>query len=73
MNDPTFFANFLENVLQVKPARVKVEIISFIETFDELLSSSDNKIDAFVKEVHNGNSAKASNAKLVVNLICSFG
>ena len=68
MNDPTIFASFLENVLQVRPSRVREEIISFIETFVDLLSSSDDKIDAFVKEVHNGNSARASNAKL---FICS--
>ena len=66
MNDPTIFANFLENVLQVRPARVKVEIISFIETFEDLLSSSDDEIDAFVKEVHIGNSTRASNAMLLI-------
>ena len=66
MNDPTVFANFLENVLQARPTRVKIGIISFIETFEDLLSSSDDEIDAFVKEVHNGNSARASNAKLLI-------
>ena len=66
MNDPTIFASFLENVLQVRPARVREEVISFIETFEDLLSSSDDEIDAFVKEVHNRNSARASNAKLLV-------
>ena len=64
MNDPIVFANFFENILQIRPARVRVEIITFIESFEDLLSTSDNKIDAFFKEVHSGNSARAYNAKL---------
>ena len=47
MNDPTIFANFLENVLQMRPARVRDEVITFVETFKVLLSSSDDEIDAF--------------------------
>ena len=66
MNDPTVSVSFLENVLQVRPARVREEIITFFETFEDLLSSLDDEIDAFVKEVHNGNSARASNAKLLI-------
>ena len=66
MNDPAIFANFLENVLQVRPARVREEITSFIGTFEDLLSSSDDEIDAFVKEVHSGNSARGSNSKLLI-------
>ena len=69
MNDLIIFANFLENVLQVRPTRVKIEIISFIETFEDLLSSSDDEIDAFVKEVHNGNSARASKLLIGSNVV----
>ena len=67
MNDPTIFPNSLENVSQVRPARVRDEIITFAETFEDLLSSSDDEIDAFVKVVHGGNSARASNAKLLIS------
>ena len=66
MNDPIIFANFLENVLQVRPARVRDEIITFIESVEDLLSSSEDEIDTFVKEVHSGNSARASKAKLLI-------
>ena len=69
MNDPAIFANFLENVQQVRPARVRDEIITLIESFEDLLSSSDDEIDAFVKEVHSGNSsnsARSSNTKLLI-------
>ena len=63
MNDPTIFANFLENVLQVRPTKVRDEIITLVKSFEDLLSSWDDKIEAFVKEVHSGNSARASNVK----------
>ena len=66
MNDPAIFLNFLNSVLQVRSARVRDEIVTFVETFEELLSSSDDEIDAFVKEVHANNSARASNAKLLI-------
>ena len=67
MNGPTIFANFLDRILQARPPKVRQEIISFIETFEDLLSSSDDEIDAFVKEVHNGNSARSSNGKLLIS------
>ena len=67
MNDLTVFANFLENILQVRPARVREEVITFIEIFEDLFSSLDDEIDAFVKEIHNGNSARASNAELLIS------
>ena len=41
MNDPVIFLNFLHNILQVRPARVREEIVTFVETFEDLLSSSD--------------------------------
>ena len=66
-NDPTLVASFLKNILQVRPVRVREKIITFIETFEDLLSSSDDEIDAFVTgEVHNDNGARASNAKLLI-------
>ena len=67
MNDPTIFANFLDSVLQVGLLRVRQENIAFIETFEHLLSSSDDEIDDFVKEVHNGNSARASNENHLIS------
>ena len=64
MNDPAIFLNFLDNIPQVRPARQ--EIVTFVETFEDLLSSSDDEIDPFVKEVHASNSAMASNAKILI-------
>ena len=68
MNDPSIFANFLDTVLQVRPLRIKDEFLSFVGTFDDLLSSSDDEINSFVKEVYSGNSARSTGAK---TLICS--
>ena len=51
----------------MRPPRVRQEIISFLATFEDLLNSSDDEIVAFVKDVHNGNSARASNAKLLIS------
>ena len=33
--------------MQARSARVKEDIITFVETFEDLLSSSDDEIDAF--------------------------
>ena len=55
---PLYLPIFLDNaILQVRPARVREKIITFVEPFEDLLSFSDNEIDAFVKEVQSGNSA----------------
>ena len=43
------------------------EIIRFIETFDDLLYSSDNDIETFLKEVHSSNSARSANARILIS------
>ena len=73
MNDPPIFLIFLDNVLQVRPARVRGETFTFVETLEDLLSSSDDEIDAFVKEVHASNSARVSNAKLLIGSNVTLG
>ena len=67
MNDRAIVTSFLNNVIQVRPARVREEIVIFVETFGDILSSSDDEIDAFVEEVHASNTARASNAKLLIS------
>ena len=71
MNDPAIFLNFLDNIPQVRPARQ--EIVTFVETFEDLLSSSDDEIDPFVKEVHASNSARVSKAKLLIGSNVNLG
>ena len=43
------------------------EITIFIEKIDDFLSSLDNKIDTFVKEVHSSNSARSANARILIS------
>ena len=67
MDQALIFANFLQSILGVTQNRTLNGIISFIETFDDLLSSSDNKIDTFVKEVHSSNSVTSANARILIS------
>ena len=67
MHDPAIFTNLLDNILQVRLERVWDKITTFGDTFEDLLSWSDDKINTFVKEIHNVQSARASNAKYLIN------
>ena len=67
MDQAPFFANFLQNILGVILNRTLNEITGFIETFDDLLSSSDNEIDTFLKEAHSSNSARSANARIIIS------
>ena len=69
MDQAPIFANFLQNIIGVTLDRTLNEITSFIETFDNLLSSSDNKIDTFVKDVHSSNSTRSANARISSNMV----
>ena len=51
MDQAPIFANFLQNILGVTLNRNLNEITNFIETFDDLISSSYNEINTFLKEV----------------------
>ena len=51
MDQAPIFANFLQNILGVTLNRTLNEITNFIETFDDLISSSYNEINTFLKEV----------------------
>ena len=62
MDQAPIFSDFLRNILGVTVNRTLNEITSFIETFADLLSSSDSEIDTFVKEVHSSNSARNANS-----------
>ena len=52
MDQAPIVANFLRNILGVTLNKTLNDITSFIETFDDLLSFSDNEIETFAKEVH---------------------
>ena len=67
MDQAPIFANFLRSILVVTQNRTLNEITSFIETFYDILSLSDNEIDTFVKEVHSSNRARGANARILVS------
>ena len=43
------------------------DITSFIETFYDLISLSDNNIDKYLKEAHSSNSARSANTRILLS------
>ena len=66
MNSQATFTAFLTNPLGITTARVKTEVSDFVQTFNDLLSTTEEEIDTFVKNVHGSNSARAGNAKILI-------
>ena len=66
MNDVAIFRHLVENTLGVNMARVRNEIYNFVQTFNDLLSVSDDEIDDFVKSTHSSNSGRANNARVLI-------
>ena len=67
MDQALIFANFLRNILGVTLNRTLNKITRFIETFYDLLSLSENKMDTFVKELHSSNSARSANERILIS------
>ena len=66
MDDDNLFELFLQNTLSIANRRVRDEITNFVETFRDLLATTDADIDTFVKETHSSNSARPANAKILI-------
>ena len=66
MNDPAVYTAFLTNVAGVTVPRVRVELSDFANTFQTLLSCSEDELDAFVKDTHSSNSARAANSRILI-------
>lgn len=66
MNDPAIFSTFLQ-VRCGMIARVRTEFITFVDTFENLLTVTDADIDSFVKSTHAANTARAANAKILIS------
>lgn len=60
MDDEDLFERFLQNILGVASQRARDERNNFAESFRDLRTSADKDIDAFVKEIHNSNSARTA-------------
>lgn len=66
MDDENLFEVFLRDTLSVQSRRVRDAITDFITTFSDLLASTDEDIDTFVKETHSPNLARAVNQKMLI-------
>ena len=66
MNDPAVFAHFVQNVLGVTTPRVRNVIFDFVPTFNDLLSTTDDEIAAFVSTTHSSNSARGNTQKILI-------
>lgn len=66
MDDDNIFEVFLRDRLGLQNRRVRDAITEFITTFRDLLASTDEDIDTFVKETHSSNSARAANQKVLI-------
>ena len=73
MNTPAIFTAFLTNPLGITTARVRNEITDFISTFNDLLGTTEEEIDTFVKSVHSSNSARPGNAKILISASVVIG
>ena len=66
MDDPAVYTAFITNVAGVTTPRVRVELLDFANTFETLLSCSEDELDAFVKDTHTSNSARAANSRILI-------
>ena len=66
MNNANEFTTFLTNLCGLTVLRARNETITFIDTFDALLSTSEDEIDNFVKNTHASNSARATAQRILI-------
>ena len=66
MDDPLIFSTFLTDRCGMI-ARARTEVITFVDTFDALLTVTDTDIDIFVKSTHAANTARANNNKILIS------
>ena len=60
------YNQFLTNTLNAGPPRVIAELVSFAETFEDLLNTSEDDFDDFVTRTHSSNSARTAANKLLI-------
>ena len=61
MNNPIIFDNFLNNVAGITNDNARTAVTNFIETFNDLLTTTDSEINTFVQNIHSSNSARTRN------------
>ena len=53
--------------MNINTPRVHLEVITFIPTFRALMGTRDNEIDEFVKNVHDTNSARTAQNRILIS------
>ena len=66
MDDPVIFETFLRTECGLTVARARNEMVTFVDSFTAVLSTSDNEIDSFVKNIHSSNSARNAVARILI-------
>ena len=66
MDDSDEFRAFLSNLCGLTVIRERNETITFLNTFDALISTSEEEIDNFVKNTHSSNSARAATQRILI-------
>ena len=66
MNNANEFTTFLTNTCGLTVPRARNEVITFVDTFDALLSTSEAEIDNFVKNTHASNSARVAAQRILI-------
>ena len=66
MDDPNTFETFVQNVLNVTDATARNAITNFIPTMTDLMGTSDDEIESFVKTTHGANSGRNAGDKIVI-------
>ena len=66
MDNQAAFNNCVTNTLQVNVPRNRLAITTFVSTFNQLLSTTEDELDSFVTSIHSSNSGRANNARLVI-------
>ena len=66
MDDSDEFRAFLSNLCGLTVIRERNETITFLNTFDALISTSEKEIDNFVRHTHSSNSARAATQRILI-------
>ena len=65
MDDPAIFQQFLMNNGRLTVPRAQQELLGFINTFETLLTTTDEEIDSFMSTSHASNNAHSTNNKII--------
>ena len=66
MYNKYLFNQFLQDVIQVNTNNVRLNITGFIESFGELIATTDEDTHTFVCDTHSSNSARVTAVSILI-------